>query len=211
MSASMQTLFQKQAPLLIKNFQSHGFAAFYCPTAAAAVQQTLQLIPPDHRLSWGGSATLTELGLPDLLRRTYVTLDREQAATPAARQECMRQALLCDTYLMSTNAATVDGELYNIDGNGNRLAALLYGPKQVIILAGMNKVVPDLAAAEKRARTVAAPLNMQRFQNRTPCRQTGFCSNCNTADSICNQFVYTRRSQPAGRIKIIFVGESLGF
>jgi L-lactate utilization protein LutB len=123
----------------------------------------------------------------------------------------MRQALLCDTYLTSSNAISEDGQLVNIDGNGNRVSAMIFGPRQVIVIAGMNKVVKTAEDAMVRARTIAAPLNMQRFpQAETPCQETGACGNCVSAGCICNYLVITRACKPPGRIKVILVGEDLG-
>ena len=112
---------------------------------------------------------------------------------------------------MSTNAMTTDGELVNIDGNGNRCAAMIYGPKQVIVIAGLNKVTGNLHSAIDRAHTTAASINVQRFGGQTPCALTGVCGNCNCADTICNYIVVTRRSKPPKKIKVILVGEELGF
>ena len=139
-------------------------------------------------------------------------IDRAAAATPEEKTELMRQALLCDTYLMSSNAISSDGQLVNIDGNGNRCAALIFGPKQVLVIAGMNKVTGSLESAMDRARNVAAPINAKRFAGlQTPCYKAGLCGDCLSADCICSQIVITRTSRNKGRIKIILVGESLGF
>ena len=122
----------------------------------------------------------------------------------------MIEALCCDTFLMSSNAITEDGQLFNIDGVANRVAALCFGPKSVVIVAGMNKVVPNLDAAYHRVRGFSAPANAQRFEINTPCKITGECANCMSEDGICNQFVTTRLCKPVGRIKVILVGEDLG-
>ena len=119
--------------------------------------------------------------------------------------------ITADTFLMSTNAITMDGELFNIDGHGSRLAFLIYGPKQVLVLCGMNKVVSSLEAAEERARLNACPPNCIRLNRKTPCALTGRCGDCYGSDCICSQFVTTRRSSVPGRIKVILIGESLGF
>lgn len=125
--------------------------------------------------------------------------------------ELMRQGLLCDTFLMSANAITTAGELINIDGNGNRCAALIYGPKQVIVIAGLNKVTKTLPSAIDRAHETAATINIQRFNAQTPCTLTGVCADCNCDDTICNYIVVTRRSKPANKIKVILVGEDVGY
>lgn len=207
----MHITYDKKGPVVAKNFAKKGFESYYCPTKEDALQQAIALIPTNHVVSWGGTASFAEIGLRDYVLAHYTVLNRDDAKTPEERNEIMRRALLCDTFIMGTNAATETGELFNIDGNGNRLAALLYGPKQVIVIVGMNKVVSTLEAAIIRARTIAAPINMQRFQRSTPCGITGMCADCNNDTTVCNQFVRTRRSNPKGRIKIILVGENIGY
>ncbi len=204
---------QKLGPQVAAALRKRHFDAYFCPTAQEALYQALSLIPAADTVSWGGSATIREIGLLQALKeRRQPVLDRETAATPAERLGIMRRALLCDTFLMSANAVSQDGQLVNVDGNGNRVAALAYGPKQVIVIAGINKVVKDLDAAVTRARTLAAPINAQRFsENKTPCLVTGMCADCTAADCICAQIVVTRLSRPAGRIKVILVGEELGY
>jgi L-lactate utilization protein LutB len=139
-------------------------------------------------------------------------IDRDKVASPQERTELMRKALLCDTFLASSNAVSEDGQLVNIDGFGNRVAAMCYGPKQVIVLAGMNKVAKTLVDAQVRARTIAAPCNIQRLaEAKTPCSETGACADCRSPESICSYIVTTRLCRPAGRIKVILIGKDLGF
>lgn len=140
----------------------------------------------------------------------YRLWDRE-AVPPEQKQEFYRQAFYADFYLMSANAVSVTGEIVNIDGTGNRVAALAYGPKNIIVLAGINKITYTLTDAVSRARQQAAPLNTQRFELSTPCRQTGVCADCTCPDSICAQLLITRLCRPKGRIKVILAGEPLGF
>ena len=123
----------------------------------------------------------------------------------------MRRCLLADTFLTGANALSLDGQMVNIDGNGNRVAAIVYGPKQVIVVAGMNKVEDTLEAAVTRARTVAAPMNQQRFGHPNPCAATGSCADCKSETCICNHILITRHCRPVGKIKFILVGEDLGF
>ena len=196
---------------LVKRLQQRGFDAYYCATAEEALKQALELLPPQDVISWGGSSTLAEIGLLSHVRSHYTCIDRDIAKTPEERVELMRQGLLCDTFLMSANAITAAGELVNIDGNGNRCAALIYGPKQVIVIAGLNKVTKTLAAAIDRAHETAAAINVQRFDVKTPCALTGVCADCNCEDTICNYIVVTRRSKPAHKIKVILVGADLGY
>lgn len=197
---------------VIKNLEKRGFEAYYCADRQTAAEQALALIGRDDVVAWGGSMTINDIGLLAAVKQQFKVIDRETAADASERVELMRQALLCDTYLMSSNAISEDGQLVNIDGSGNRCAALIYGPRQVVIVAGMNKVVKTLQDAVARARNTAAPVNVQRFPGlKTPCAVTGACGDCLSENCICNQFVITRRCNPQGRIKIILVGENLGF
>ena len=210
-SSMMYKMYDKKGPKVAENFNKRGFDAYYCPTKEEALKKAVSLIPENHVVSWGGSVSIDEIGLRPYVLAHRQVIDRETAKTPAEKQDIMRSALTCDTFIMGTNAATEDGQLYNIDGNGNRVAALIFGPKQVVVIVGMNKVEPTLEAAITRARTVASPINMQRFSKKTPCAVTGMCADCNSPDSICNQMVRTRRCAPVGRIKVILVGENLGY
>lgn len=211
MTEMQKMYYDKRGAALIKNLGSRHFEAYYCSTKEEALEKALSLIPQGSSIAWGGSVTCQQIGLLDAVRNgNYRTIDREQAKTAEEREETMRQGLLADVFLSSANAISMDGQLVNIDGNGNRVAAIVYGPKQVIIVAGMNKVEDTLDAAMVRARTVAAPMNMQRFGLPTPCNATGICADCKSERCICNQILITRHSR-GNRIKIILVGEDLGF
>ncbi|MDR2485635.1 MAG: lactate utilization protein [Treponema sp.] len=202
----------KLGPQVVQALKSRFFDAWYFDERGEAITKVLSLIPKTDTVSWGGSMTVTALGIQErLVTQGVRVIDRDQAPTKEERQERMRQALLCDTFLTSSNAISEDGHLVNIDGMGNRVAAMLYGPKQVIVIAGMNKAVKTLEDALTRARTIAAPLNIQRFPDlKTPCTQTGGCGNCRSSDSVCSYIVITRLCKPAGRIKVILIGEDLG-
>lgn len=202
----------KLAEKVIRNLKKRFFDAYYVQTREEAVRLALSLIPEGNSVSWGGSATIREIGLTLALSEgNYTAIDRDKFEG-AQRMEVMRRALLCDTYVTSTNAISEDGCLVNIDGNGNRVAAMCFGPKSVIVVAGLNKIAPTAEAARMRARHIAAPINAQRFQGgRTGCMITGACENCCTEDTICCYTVETRVCRPAGRIKVILVNEELGF
>jgi L-lactate utilization protein LutB len=204
--------YSKLGPRVADAFRKRSFEAEYFDTREEAIEKIISIIPKDHLVAWGGSKTMAELAVQErLAKEGYKLLDRDKASTPEERLEVMRRALLCDTYLSSSNAISEDGQLVNIDGYGNRVAAMIFGPKQVIVAAGMNKVAKTLEDAVVRARTIAAPLNMQRFpNNKTPCNETGTCANCLSSDTICSYFVTTRFCKPAGRIKVILIGEDLG-
>ena len=205
-------MYDIKGPLVAKKFEARGFEAAYCPTVEEALKKAVSYIPETDVVSWGGSASINEIGLRPYVLEHNQVIDRDSAKTPEERVELMRKALLCDTFIMGTNAAIQDGQLINIDGNGTRVAALCYGPKQVIVIVGMNKVVPTVEIGIERAHTVASPKNIGRFQNvGTPCAKTGMCAHCTTQESICAQVVRTRVCKPQGRIKVILVGENLGF
>ena len=187
------------------------FEAYFVPTKEEILPKVLELIPPENSVSWGGSMTLESLGIKDALKeRGYTLIDRDTASNPDDRRELMIKALSAGTFLMSANAITEKGELFNIDGAGNRVAALCYGPKNILVIAGINKVVRDMEEAYKKVRTFTAPVNAQRFCKTTPCSVTGECGDCINLESICAQFVETRISRPKGRIKVILAGENLG-
>jgi len=204
--------YEKRAEILVKNLRSRHFDAWYCPDAASALEKALECIPDGATVGWGGALSATQIGLIDAVKKgTYRALDRDTCKTPEERREMMRHALLSDVFLTGANAISLDGQMVNIDGMGNRVAAIVYGPETVLVIAGMNKVTDTLEAAVTRARTVAAPINQQRFDNETPCKMTGACADCKREDCICNQILITRNCRPAGRIKFILVGEELGF
>ncbi len=203
---------QKAGQKVCEKLQSRGFAAYYCAGRQEALQKALELIPAGSVVSWGGCHSAEEIGLLEAVRQgQYQVLDRDTAKTPEERVAMMKQALTCDVFLTGTNAITEDGELVNVDGNGNRVAAMTYGPDSVIVIAGMNKLTKTVMDAANRARTVAAPINAQRFDLQTPCKVDGMCHDCNVPDCICTYVVRTRRCKPAGRIKVILVGEELGY
>lgn len=204
-----KTYYDKRAKILVKNLQSRQFDAFYCETREEALAKALELIPKGSTVGWGGATSAQQIGLLDALHSDdYHYIDRDLAPD---RVQAMRDCLLADVFVTGANALSLDGEMVNIDGMGNRVAAICYGPKSVVVIAGMNKVAHDLDAAINRARTVAAPMNKQRFPAETPCLVTGSCADCKAPGCICNQIVVTRNCRPAGRIKVILVGEELGF
>lgn len=201
-----------KAASIIKNLEKRNMEGYYCQDANEAIQKVLSLIPDQSVVTWGGSMTLTETGIMDALKeQDYHLIDRMTAKTPEEKRELYSKIVLADYYLMSTNAITIDGELINIDGAGNRCAALIHGPANIIIVTGMNKVVANVEEGISRVHTHAAPPNTLRVGAETPCSKTGICVDCLSPDCICNQTVITRRSGIPGRIKVILIGESFGF
>lgn len=212
MTEFQKKYYDKRATVLLKNLQGRGFEAYYCADAQEALTKALELIPEGCSVGWGGAMSAEQIGLLDAVRSgSYQAIDRDTAKDPAERVALMKKALLADTFITGANALSLDGQMVNIDGNGNRVGAIVYGPDSVVVIAGMNKVCDTVEDALRRARTVAAPMNKQRFPLATPCEITGSCANCKSESSICNQILITRNSKPAGRIKIVLVGQELGF
>ena len=207
----VKKLFDLKGPKVADALNKRHFEAYYLSNKEDALAKILELIPKNHSVAWGGTMTMDQLGLKEKLAAAgYTLIDRDKGSSPQEREEIMHQALNCGSFIMSSNAITEDGQLFNIDGKGNRVAALIYGPENVIIIAGMNKVVQDMDAAYKRVRGYAAPANAQRFDLDTPCKKIGECADCLSGSTICAQFVQTRICKPAGRIKVILIGEELG-
>lgn len=212
MNEATRKFYEKRGALLVKNLQSRHFDAYYCANKEDALAKALELIPEGVSVGWGGAQSAEDIGLLEAVRKgPYQAIDRDTAKSPEERVKIMKQALLSDVFIVGANALSLDGQMVNIDGNGNRVAAIVYGPDSVIVIAGMNKVVATLEDAVQRTRTIAAPMNKQRFALNTPCEITGACADCKSEGCICNQLLITRNSKPAGRIKVILVGEELGF
>lgn len=214
--------YERSALRLLRNLQRRNFEAFFCRNKAEALEKAMSLIEEGSSVSWGGSVTIQEIGLIDRLyelESKFTLIDRDKAGSVAERFAIMRQSLLCDTYLTSVNAISEDGVFVNIDNLGNRVAAIAFGPRSVIAIVGMNKLCKTLEDARTRARTYAAPINNLRFfgdsdlpdAEKTPCTLTGICGDCKSDACICSTIVETRMCKRPKRIKIILVGESLGF
>lgn len=200
------------ADKIIKGLESRNMEGYYVQTKEEALTKALELIKEKSSVGWGGSMSLKSIGLLDAVRAgDYTVLDRDNAENAEIKEKITREIFSADYFLTSTNAITEDGVLVNIDGNGNRVAAIVYGPENVIVVAGMNKVVKTEKDAMSRARNLAAPVNAQRFGLSTPCASTGSCADCKSADTVCCQFLTTRFSRQKGRIKVILVNEDLGF
>lgn len=198
---------------MIQNFKKRNIEAFYCEDSSSAVALAMELMKYGGTVGMGGTETVKQSGLLDavLSAEHLQFIDRNKAQTPEEKKAIFIETMQSDYFLMSSNAITVDGELINIDGNGNRVACLIHGPEQVIILAGMNKVVNDVDEGITRVGIHAAPPNAARLGTRTPCAALGHCGDCHSEDCMCCQIVVTRHSRHKGRIKVILIGEELGF
>ena len=203
---------ERLAQTIIKNLKRRHIEGFYCPTGADAVNKVVELIEDGSSVTWGGTMTVRDLGIPEALKRrgTLEVIDRDLATTAEEKQSMYLRAFSTDVYLSSANAMSEDGVIVNIDGNGNRVAAITWGPKKVIFVIGLNKVAQTVEAALARARSTASPVNAARFDIKTPCQTDGVCHNCNSADSICN-YVHFLRNSPRGRHQVVLVGEDLGY
>lgn len=204
--------YENLADSLIDKFNKRGIEGYYCEDREDALLTAKRFLTPGCSISWGGSETLKEIGLFEELHVSdYILYDRAEANTPEEKALLYGKVVNADYYFMSSNAITLDGQLINIDGAGNRVACLITGPKNVIIIAGMNKIVTDVTSGMDRVRNMAAPPNAVRLNLNTPCAELGKCTNCLTDDCICCEIVVTRKSRIPGRIKVILVGEELGF
>lgn len=211
MASPKELYYEKRGKILVKHLQQRHFDAYYCATKEDALKKALELIPEGASVGWGGAMSAEQIGLMDAVKQgNYRAIDRAACKTQEERDQAMMDCLSSDVFLTGANGLSLDGEMVNIDGFGNRVAAIIFGPKSVLVIAGMNKVEDDLDAAVNRARTVAAPMNQLRFQHPNPCTVTGTCADCKSETCICNHIVITRHCRPAGRIKFILVGEDLG-
>lgn len=199
---------EKLAQAVIKGLQSRNMSGYYAASREDAVKQALELIGEGSTVTMGGCQSAHEIGLIKALEDgSYNYIDRAKLSP----REGLMAAYDSDVFLSSANAITSDGIMVNIDGNSNRVSCIAQGPRKVVFIVGMNKVCSDLDEAMKRARNVAAPANAQRFDVKTPCKETGKCFDCKSPDTICCQFLITRYSRHAGRIHVILVNDTLGF
>lgn len=216
MSTTMDQYWRIRLADVCKTLQSNNFETYIAENTAAAKKIVLQEIIPKtgaKSMAWGGSMTFQATGLYDVLKKVKgikvldpydKTVSREESL------ECRRQSLLVDLFITGSNAITETGMLVNLDMIGNRIAALTFGPKNVIVLVGRNKIVPDLEEAMIRVKNIAAPANTMRLGMKTPCAKTSYCEECKSKDRICNSWAITEKSFPKGRIKVVLINEDLG-
>ena len=208
MNENMVMRNEKLAQVVIKGLQSRNMSGYYAASKEDAVKQALELIGEGSTVTMGGCQSAHEIGLIKALEDgNYNYIDRAKLSP----REGLMAAYDSDVFLSSANAITSDGIMVNIDGNSNRVSCIAQGPRKVVFIVGMNKVCSDLDEAMKRARNVAAPANAQRFDVKTPCKETGKCFDCKSPDTICCQFLITRYSRHEGRIHVILVNDTLGF
>lgn len=213
MDKNVAWFLQKRVEKTIQNLAKRNMDALYVEDETRLLEIIKELIPAGSTVGVGDSMTLFETGVIDFLRTgDFNFLDKyREGITREEKKKMYRECFSADTFLCSTNALTEEGELYNIDGNGSRVAAMLYGPEQVIIVAGINKIVRNLEEAENRVRQYAAPIDAKRLGKNTPCAITGHCVDCSSKERICNDFVVIKGQFVRGRIKVILVGKELGY
>ena len=208
----------------VENLRRNNMVPYVVEKGSDVLPLLKTLLPEGASVGVGGSETLTKLGVISFLREgNYKFFDRyAKGLTRPEAVEVMRQSLLADVFLTSSNAVTEKGELYNVDGNGNRVAALCFGPKEVLVIVGANKIVKDIKAAEERVKKIAAPKNCQRLALPSPCSKTGecvslslenreFCDGCATESRICSSYVISGYQRNKDRIKVIICKESMGY
>ncbi|GAB6182046.1 lactate utilization protein [Desulfotomaculum defluvii] len=204
------TIGQKAVQALIKN----QFDAVYFPSKEEAGEYILKFISPGAQVGFGGSMTLTEgMGLVEKTKAKGAELlvHGDPQLSAEEKLEVMRQQQICDVFLTSTNAVTLDGCLVNIDGNGNRVAAMTFGPKKVVVVAGVNKICKDIEAAFGRLQSIAAPKNNKRLNLENPCTITGSCANCQNASRICRIYSVLKKKPSLTDITVVIIGEELGY
>lgn len=212
MTDPKKIFYENQAGSIIKKLNQRKMEGYYCPDSESAMAKVLELLGDGKKtVAYGGSMTIDNMGLKERITAAgHELIVREDAKTEEELKEMKARLVNADAFLMSTNAITLDGELINIDGRGNRVSFMIYGPEQVIIVTGMNKVVSSIKEGIRRSRNIAAAANTVRLKKETPCAKTGRCGDC-IQNSICSEIVITRCSMIPNRIKVVLVGEELGY
>ena len=199
---------QKTADALVKK----GFSAEYLADQDEARKRLLELIPDGSGVGMGGSMTIKFMDIKGALEKKGCTIyDHNGIADPEEANAIRIKQLTCDVFLCSANAITKDGRLYNVDGRGNRVAAMIFGPGKVIVVAGINKIVNDLESADERVRMLAGPINNIRLNTGNPCTKTGVCADCAAPGRICNIATILHRRPSGANITVLLVGEALGY
>jgi len=203
---------EKQVERTVKALKKNNFEAVFFPDSKTALEEVMKLIPDGVTVGVGGSVTLTQVGILKALEKKKIHLisPAQQAKDMDERMELIRKSFSSDIFLSGTNAITEDGKLFNVDATGNRVGAMFVGPKKTIIVTGVNKIVKDLEAAEKRVKEWIAPQNAKRLNRKTPCVETGVCGDCSSPDRICNIYVTLAKRPSRTEVVVILVGEKLG-
>ena len=213
MDNNKKWLNEQKINMAINALESNNMNGYFVKDKDELIAKINELVPEGAKVAFGGSMTLFESGVMDHLKSgRYNLIDRNKEGLSNENiKKIYKQAFFADAYFTSSNAVTLDGELYNVDGNGNRVAAMLYGPEKVIVICGANKIVEDVDNALLRIETVAAPANAKRLNKKTPCAKFGTCMECDSKDRICNEYTIIRKQSRKDRIHVIFLNEELGY
>ena len=197
----------------IEALEKNNMNGYLVEDEEALIDKIKEIVSEGSMVACGGSMSLFETGVIDHLRSgRYNFLDRyEENLTSADMKEIYRKTFYADTYFSSVNAITEEGEIFNVDGNGNRVAAMLYGPDKVILVVGANKIVKNIDEAVKRNKAVSGPANAKRLNTDTPCSKVGYCMDCKSNDRICCEYTVIKRQRTADRMNVIFINDVLGF
>lgn len=204
---------EKRIEKTIKALEKNNMKGYLAKDTDDIISIIKELVDEKSLVACGGSMTLFKTGIIDLLRSgRYNFLDRyEENLSPQEMKEIFRKSFCADAYFTSTNAITEEGELYNVDGMGNRVAAMLYGPDKVIVVCGVNKIVKNIDEAINRNKVVSAPANAKRLNTKTPCKEVGYCMDCSSSERICCEYTIIKKQRIPNRIHIIFINESFGY
>jgi hypothetical protein len=207
-----QWFHEKQAERTINALKKNNFEAVFVPDSKSACEEVMKQIPDGATVGVGGSVTLAQVGLLDSLGKRNINFiwPMRQGKTPDEIFELIRKSLSADFFISSTNAVTEDGKLFNVDATGNRAGAMFIGPRKTIIVCGINKIVKDIEAAEKKLKEWTGPQNAKRLGRKTPCVETGVCADCKSPDRICNIYITLAKKPARTDIMVILVGEQLG-
>jgi L-lactate utilization protein LutB len=213
MDNNIEWVLEQKIKRTMDALEKNNMESYFVKDEKALIEKINEFVKDGETVSVGGSMTLFETGVIDFLRcGRFNFLDRyKENLTPQDTKNIYRKSFMADTYFVSSNAVTEQGELYNVDGTGNRTAAMIYGPDKVIVIVGVNKIVSNLDEAIHRNRNCSAPANAKRLNRNTPCTKLGYCMDCNSNERICNDYVLIRRQGQKGRIKVIVVGKNLGY
>ena len=213
MDNNTKWLIEQKIKRTMENLEKNNIESYFVEDEKDLIAKISDFVKEGDTVSVGGSMTLFETGVIEFLRNgNFNFLDRyKDGLNSDDIKDIFRKSFSADAYFVSSNALTEDGELYNVDGNGNRVAAMLYGPDNVIVILGVNKIVKDVQEAIARNRECSAPANAKRLNRDTPCAKVGYCMECNSNSRICNDYVLIRRQGQKGRIKVIIVGKELGY
>ena len=213
MDKNVQWINEKKIERTIVNLEKNNIKAYYAKSDDEIFQTIKDIVKDGETVSVGGSMTLFETKIIDFLRSgRYNFLDRyKENLTQTDLKEIYRKSFSANTYFASANAITEEGEIFNVDGNGNRVAAILYGPDKVILIVGVNKIVKNIDEAIKRNKDISGPANAKRLNLQSPCAKVGYCMDCESKDRICCEYTVIKRQRNENRIHVIFVNDNLGF